>query len=219
MAGQVRRDSVDAQRMVQEQLRRRDIVDMNVLRAMSHVPRHWFVRPELRSKAYEDRALPTSEGQTISQPYIVAKMSELLGVQEGQRVLEIGGGSGYQAAVLAIMGAQVISIELKEDLAAAARQVLDRLELTERVKVMAADGTLGWAADRPYDRIIVTAGAPKLPEALRKQTADGGRIVIPIGDQKMQYLFAFDRRGEQWSQRRDIGCRFVPLVGADGWPP
>ena len=217
MTGPVCGDSADAQRMVQEQLRRRDIVDPNVLRAMSLVPRHWFVRPDLQHKAYEDRALPTREGQTISQPYIAAKMSELLGVRPGQRVLEVGGGSGYQAAVLATMGAQVISLELREDLAAAARRVLQRLELATRVQVIVADGSLGWPDEAPYDRVIVTAGAPKLPEALRRQTGDGGRIVIPVGDQKMQYLIVFDRRGEQWSQRRDIGCRFVPLVGADGW--
>lgn len=203
--------------MVDEQLRLRGIHDEAVLAAMGTIPRHLFVPESRRDQAYEDRALPTAEGQTISQPYIVARMTELLRVEAGHRVLEIGTGSGYQAAILVHLGARVWSIESRPSLAEAARRKLESLTLSDRIEVLAGDGTVGHAEQAPYDRIMVTAAAPHVPQALRDQLCDVGRMVIPLGDRERQNLNVLDRRGSTWSQHRHLPCRFVPLVGRDAW--
>ena len=203
--------------MVDEQLRRRGIHDEAVLAAMETVPRHLFVPESRRNQAYDDRALPTAEGQTISQPYIVARMTELLRVEAGHRVLEIGTGSGYQAAILVHLGARVWSIESRPSIADSARRTLKSLNLSDRIKVLTGDGTVGHAEQAPYDRIIVTAAAPHVPQALRNQLCDVGRIAIPLGDRECQNLNVLERRGSRWSQHGHLACRFVPLVGRDGW--
>jgi protein-L-isoaspartate(D-aspartate) O-methyltransferase len=208
----------EREEMVAGQLAARGIRDARVLDAMRHVPRHRFVPPELVGHAYDDTPLPIGERQTISQPYIVALMSEALALPAtGGRVLEIGTGSGYQAAVLATMGARVLSVELVPALAARARAVLAELELDDRVRVVEGDGTLGVPADAPYDGIIVTAGAPQIPRPLLSQLAPGGNLVLPIGEQDVQTLVRL-RRAEQGLTEDYLGeCRFVKLHGAYGW--
>ena len=203
--------------MVRNQIEARGVRDPRVLEAMRRVPRHRFV-PDLPAElAYTDKALPTRDGQTISQPYIVAFMTELLRVRPGLRVLEVGTGSGYQTAVLACMGAQVVSIEQNANLAESATRTIEDLGLDGSVTIVHGDGSLGWAAGAPYDRILVTAAAPRLPRALREQLADGGRIVIPIGGRRREHLIVFERNGDHWSQQRSIPCVFVPLIGEDSW--
>ena len=208
----------EREEMVAGQLAARGIRDPRVLDAMRHVPRHRFVPPELVGHAYDDTPLPIGERQTISQPYIVALMSEALALPEGGgRVLEIGTGSGYQAAVLATMGARVLSVELVPALAVRARAVLAELELGDRVRVVEGDGTLGVADYAPYDGIMVTAGAPQIPRPLLSQLAPGGNLVLPIGEQDVQTLVRL-RRGEQGLIEDYLGeCRFVKLHGAYGW--
>jgi protein-L-isoaspartate(D-aspartate) O-methyltransferase len=208
----------EREEMVAGQLASRGIRDPRVLDAMRHVPRHRFVPPELVGHAYDDTPLPIGERQTISQPYIVALMSEALALPEaGGRVLEIGTGSGYQAAILATMGARVLSVELVPALAVRARAVLAELELGDRVRVVEGDGTLGVPDDAPYDGIIVTAGAPQIPRPLLSQLAPGGNLVLPIGEQDVQTLVRL-RRGEQGLIEDYLGeCRFVKLHGAYGW--
>jgi protein-L-isoaspartate(D-aspartate) O-methyltransferase len=171
----------------------------------------------LREQAWRNVALPIGAGQTISQPYVVALMTEALGLGGGERVLEIGTGSGYQAAVLAELGAEVISIERNSRLAAAAADRLRELGYG-RVAVHAGDGTAGWPAAAPYDRIIVTAAAPRTPPPLRQQLRpDGGRMVIPVGDANEQTVVVVERRGEAFAERRLAPVRFVPLIGRAGW--
>jgi protein-L-isoaspartate(D-aspartate) O-methyltransferase len=207
----------ERQRMVEKDLRRRGIRDPRVLDAMAAVPRHRFVPAAEREHAYEDRALPLEVGQTISQPYIVAYMSEALGVRAGNRVLEVGTGSGYQTAVLARLAAEVFTVERIGDLQGAAREVLESLGVAN-VRYLVGDGTLGWEEHAPYDRILVTAGAPDVPGPLKEQlSADGGRMVIPVGDTDVQELVAVTRLGNQWTSEPLLGCRFVPLVGDEGW--
>jgi len=205
--------------MVQRQLRARGITDERVLAAMAAVPREMFVDERQRGQAYFDAALPIEAGQTISQPYIVALMSELLLASEGERVLEIGTGSGYQAAVLATMGCRVTSIERLPELAASARVRLDTLGLGELVTVRVGDGSLGDPTGAPYPRIIVTAAAPKVPEPLRNQLDPlGGRLVVPVGGRWQQELLVVIRRGEdEWVEQPAGGCVFVPLVGEAGF--
>jgi len=213
-------DSYAAQRqqMVRSQLRARGIRDERVLEAMATVPRELFLPPELRHKAYEDGAQAIGEGQTISQPYIVALMSEALQVQPGQKVLEVGTGSGYQAAVLATMGAEVYTIERIARLSARAKELLDRLGF-RNIHYRVGDGTLGWPEQAPFERIIVTAAANRVPEPLLDQLADGGRIVIPIGTEKQQMLQAIERHRGQLISSNLCPCVFVKLVGEAGWPP
>lgn len=206
-----------ARRMVEQQIRARGVRDERVLRAMEEVPRHRFVPGVSMEEAYADRALPTQEGQTISQPYMVALMTELLEVEPGMKVLEIGTGSGYQSAILAYLGANVISIERSERLAEGARRILEELGYSKRVKIYVGDGTLGWAAEGPYERILATAGAPRLPRAFEEQVVEGGRIVIPIGDRYVQQLMVYRKKGGRLEERVSIACRFVPMIGADGW--
>jgi protein-L-isoaspartate(D-aspartate) O-methyltransferase len=204
--------------MVARQLAARGISDPRVLDAMGAVPRHRFVPPDLIPQAYDDRPLPIGDGQTISQPYMVALMSEALALcGDAPRVLEIGTGSGYQTAVLAAMGAQVISLERLPALALRARGLLAELGFADRVRVLEGDGTLGWSAEAPYDGIIVTAGAPQIPRPLVEQLAPGGSLVLPIGEADLQTLVRL-RRGEQGLIEHYLGeCRFVKLHGAYGW--
>ncbi len=204
--------------MVAQQVEARGVRDARVLAAMRSVPRHRFVPPELVPHAYEDTPLPIGEHQTISQPYMVAVMSEALALSgDAPRVLEVGTGSGYQAAVLAAMGARVISLERLPALALRARGVLADLGLGDRVRVVEGDGTLGWPAEGPYDGIVVTAGAPQIPRPLIAQLALGASLVLPIGEQDVQTLVRL-RRGEQGLIEHYLGeCRFVRLHGAYGW--
>jgi protein-L-isoaspartate(D-aspartate) O-methyltransferase len=204
--------------MVEGQLRARGIRDRRVLEAMERVPRHEFVPIDQVPAAYEDRALPIGQWETISQPYIVALMSEAAAVRPGDRVLEIGTGSGYQAAVLGVLGAQVYTIERNSSLAEKARRSLARTGYGGTVEVITGDGTDGYAAAAPYHVILVTAGAPRVPEALVQQLADGGRLVIPIGSRDMQQLHLLVKHGEEVSDTVLEACQFVPLVGKQGWP-
>ncbi len=205
-------------RMVAEQLRGRDIRDPRVLAAMATVPRDAFVAEGVRGQAYGDYPLPIAAGQTISQPYIVARMTELLAVESGDRVLDVGTGSGYQAAVLAELGCLVTSIDRETLLADDARERLASLGYGARVTVVTGDGSLGHPAGAPWDGILVAAGAPEIPEALRTQLADGRRLVIPVGSRREQQLLVVERHGDEWTERSDGACVFVPLVGAAGWP-
>ncbi len=202
--------------MVQEQLIPRGISDSRVLEAMRQVPRHCFVDDALQSRAYGDFPLPIASGQTISQPYIVALMTEALGLKGTERVLEIGTGSGYQAAVLSRLCSQVYTIERINVLLAGSRRVFDQLRYFNIVAKL-DDGTLGWPEYGPYDAIIVTAGGPEIPEPLIEQLNDSGRLVIPVGDQHVQALQMLEKRGEEVEVRELEKVRFVDLVGEHGW--
>lgn len=218
------RHAPDRERMVREQLRRRGISDAVTLAAMSLVPREAFVPPEHRFAAYHDRALAIGRGQTISQPYIVARMTQALALSErgwphsSRRpvVLDVGTGSGYQAAVLAQLGAEVVSIERDASLAEAARERLARLGY--RVTLLVGDGTLGHPPRAPYDGIVVAAGAPGIPAPLTAQLADGARLVIPVGSRIEQRLTIVRRVGDGLETSSADACVFVPLVGAHGHP-
>jgi protein-L-isoaspartate(D-aspartate) O-methyltransferase len=202
--------------MVEQQMRKRGIRDERVLRAMLLTPRHIFVPADLRYAAYNDAPLPIRHQQTISQPYIVALMTELLELRGGESVLEVGTGSGYQAAVLAQIAGKVYSLERIPDLAAGAREVLSELKL-DNVEVIDVDGTLGLPEHAPYDAIIVTAAAPRVPEPLKEQLADGGRLVVPVGGRMGQMLERWRRMGDDFDQERIAPVAFVPLVGDHGW--
>jgi protein-L-isoaspartate(D-aspartate) O-methyltransferase len=204
------------QDMVATQLAARGVRDARVLEAMRDVPRHHFVPDSARHEAYEDRPLTIGQGQTISQPYMVAVMTEALAPQEAHRVLEIGTGSGYQTAILSRLAARVVSIERHAALAERAKAALDALAMTN-VEIHVGDGTEGWPPDAPYDRILVTAGAPAVPESLRQQLADDGRLVIPVGPSGFQHLMILDRHGDRIDQRQGDACVFVPLIGRLGW--
>lgn len=203
--------------MVEEQLRRRGICDERVLQAMFDVPRHEFVPPLYIQAAYEDRPIVIGEGQTISQPYIVAAMTEAANIESGDKILEIGTGSGYQAAVLARLGARVITMERIPRLAVAARERLSRLGYLT-VEVVAQDGSAGYPQQAPYDAIMVTAAAPAVPRTLVGQLADGGHLVIPVGSLHLQTLEVVSKHGEELSVRDLDPCQFVPLVGRQAWP-
>jgi protein-L-isoaspartate(D-aspartate) O-methyltransferase len=204
-------------RMVEEQLVPRGIVDPEVLRALGRVPRHRFVDPALAARAYGDGALPIGHGQTISQPAIVAAMTQALALEGGEKVLEIGTGSGYQTAVLAEIAERVFSIERLAPLYRRARALLDELGY-RRVILRHGDGSLGWRDQAPFDAIIVTAGAPHVPEQLREQLAEGGRLVVPVGDRRLQHLLRITRRAGGDRREELGGCVFVDLVGRDAWP-
>ena len=196
-------------------LKDRGITDARLLRAMGKVERHLFVPEPFTNKSYEDSALPIGKGQTISQPYTVAFMTQALGVREGERVLEVGTGSGYQAVILAEMGARVFTIERNLDLLATARKLFDRLGY--RIVSKGGDGTVGWTEFAPFSGIIVTAGAPQVPQPLLNQMADGGRIVIPVGDLDIQDLAIITRIGDRYERKQINGFKFVPLIGKMGW--
>ncbi len=183
---------------------------------MEKVPRHLFVDTALEERAYEDTALPIGKGQTISQPYTVAAQSELLGAGPGNKVLEIGTGSGYQAAVLCEMGADVYSVERHEELYLKARSILRRLGYRVRIKL--GDGSLGWSAYSPYDGIVVTAGAPVVPQELIRQLRIGGRLVVPVGDQEKQMMIRITHISEDaYEEEHFSSFKFVPLIGEKGW--
>jgi protein-L-isoaspartate(D-aspartate) O-methyltransferase len=204
--------------MIREHLMGRGIRDSAVLAAMRQVPREAFVDPGMQELAYEDHPLPIAGGQTISQPYIVAYMTEALELSGTDRVLEIGTGSGYAAAVLSRIVDTVYSVERLEELARSARQRLERLGYTN-VIVLEGDGTLGWPEHAPFDAIVVTAGAPRVPKPLLQQLARRGRLVIPVGSSSfLQNLIRVRRLGEDEFRYEDLcGVRFVPLVGVEGW--
>lgn len=202
--------------MVQEQLLGRDIVDTKTIDAMLEVPRHLFVDDALQGRAYGDHPLPIGAGQTISQPYIVAKMTQSLGLQGGEKVLEIGTGSGYQAAVLSRICDQVYTVERINSLLSAARKIFDKLRYFN-IRSKLDDGTVGWPENGPYDAIIVTAGGPEVPMPLVEQLADGGRLVIPVGDQHVQDLQLVEKNEGQIRTMSLGSVRFVDLVGVHGW--
>lgn len=206
-----------ADRMVRQQLQSRRIVDPLVLRQMRTVPRHCFVNPADQPTAYDDHALPTAHGQTISQPYIVGLMSQMLQVHPTDRVLEVGTGSGYQTMILAGLASQVISIERDEELAERARAMVTQFGLFN-VTIHSGDGTLGWPDAAPYDRILVTASAPQVPKPLMQQLVDGGRMVLPVGGRTVQRLKVVERDGDRFGHIEGLDVRFVPLIGEAGWP-
>jgi protein-L-isoaspartate(D-aspartate) O-methyltransferase len=203
--------------MVRDQIEARGVTDERVLAAMRELPRHVFVEEALAYKAYSDGPLPIGEGQTISQPYIVALMSELLQVEPGMRVLEIGTGSGYQAAVLAHMGAEVYTVERIKKLFHAARKRFMDMRMFS-VKLKLDDGTLGWPEEAPFDRIIVTAGGPEVPGPLVDQLADPGRMLIPVGaSRRSQTLVLVEKKDGRITREDKGGVAFVDLVGSHGW--
>ena len=203
--------------MLSVQLRARGIVDERVLAAMAVVPRERFVPVGSRDLAYADQAVRIGAGQTISQPWMVALMTQLLDPPTSCRVLEIGTGSGYQAAVLAAMGCDVLGIERLPELADAARERIEALAFGARIEIRVGDGSLGSPADAPWSRIIVAAGAPAVPDALVQQLADSGRLVIPVGGRREQELILVERRGAELVTTGHGPCIFVPLRGAGGW--
>jgi protein-L-isoaspartate(D-aspartate) O-methyltransferase len=203
-------------RMVEEQIIGRGVKDERVLAAMRKVPRHEFLPEAIRGMAYQDSALPLGEGQTMSQPYMVAVMSELLGLSGTERVLEIGTGSGYQAAVLAELCEKVYTVERIKNLADRARAILDRLGYRS-VAIKVYDGTYGWKDMAPFDAIIVTAGSPDIPSPLVDQLKEGGRMVIPVGERYGQTLVKVVKTPEGPVTDRSIPCVFVPLIGNHGW--
>jgi len=203
-------------KMVEEQVVARGVKDARVIAAMRKVPRHLFVEEALQNQAYSDRPLPIGEKQTISQPYMVALMTEALQLTGKEKVLEIGAGSGYQTAILAESARQVFSIERILSLTMKARMLLINLGYTN-VEIKFSDGTEGWIGESPFDAIIVTAGSPDIPQPLVDQLAVGGRLVIPVGDESVQDLIRLTKT-EEGVKREDLGgCRFVKLIGKHGW--
>lgn len=208
---------IQRQHLVDE-LRDKGIQDERVLDAINHVPRERFLDPVLSHRAYEDNALPIAEGQTISQPYTVAYQSEKLQLGRGEKVLEIGTGCGYQTAVLVEMGCRVYTIERHAKLLEIARKNLDLLGYSDRVVSRAGDGTRGWPDFAPFDAIIVTAGAPDVPETLTKQMqSDGGRMIIPIGPLEVQTMYLIKKNKGELSGEELKDFAFVPLIGKEGW--
>jgi protein-L-isoaspartate(D-aspartate) O-methyltransferase len=204
--------------MVEEQLRRRGIRDERVLTAMAKVPRDAFVAAEDAPNAYGDSPLPIGAGQTISQPYIVAAMLEQLELRPQDRVLEVGTGTGYEAAILGELTAEVWTIERQPELAETARSILQRLGCAN-VHVVQGDGSRGLPGQAPFDKILVAAAAPRIPEMLIEQLADGGKMIVPVGTRQEQQLQLIRKTGDQVTVTpRDL-CRFVPLVGEQGWEP
>jgi len=206
----------ERERMVAHQLESRGIRDPRILEAFRRVPRHEFVPADLVSKAYTDNPLPIGERQTISQPFMVAVMTQLAEIEPGQKVLELGTGSGYQTAIIAELGAVVYSVERIPELQHSAAERLARLGYSD-VQLMVANGTLGWPEHAPYDAIIVTAGAPDVPQPLLDQLAVGGRLVIPVEEDLAQVLLVVRRTPEGFEYRRGERCTFVPLIGEHGW--
>jgi len=204
------------ERMVKNQLMARGIKDERVLQAMGKIPRHLFIQEALAGEAYNDHPVPIGEKQTISQPYIVALMTEALELKGSENTLEIGTGSGYQTAILAELSSRVYTIERIKSLLVKARKLLAKLGYNN-ILFKAFDGTLGWKEYAPFDAIMVTAGSPNVPEPLKEQLADNGRMIIPVGDRYTQELIKITRKGENFEQEGLGGCRFVNLIGVYGW--
>jgi len=215
-AGFEARAARERERMVDEQLARRGITDARVLDVMRRIPRHRFVEEGLTHGAYEDHPLPIGEGQTISQPYIVALMTSLLELTGQEKVLEVGTGSGYQTAVLGALTRRVCSIERLPRLAERARATLEALGV-QNVWIRVGNGALGWPDEAPFDRILVAAGGPSVPPPLVEQLADGGRMVLPVGSPEDQVLTVVERVGGQTQTRQAGECKFVKLVGKYAW--
>ena len=208
---------INRERMIEEQLVARGITDQRILEAMRTVPRHLFVEDAFQAHAYGDFPLPIGSGQTISQPYIVALMSLTLQLTGTEKVLEIGTGSGYHAAILSRLCQKVYTVERIDGLVGRARKVFDRLRYHNIISRI-DDGTVGWPSEAPFDRIIVTAGGPRIPEPLIAQLADPGRLVMPVGGQDMQELQVVDKRDGSITVATIEQVRFVDLIGAHGWP-
>ena len=204
------------ERMVQEQIIARGIADARVIAALRKISRHLFVDAGLVNRAYDDSALPIGDKQTLSQPYMAARMSEALRLGGDEKILEIGTGSGYQTALLAEIGFNVFSVEKLRALSRKARQLLDRLGY-QNIALHVGDGTIGWSEHAPYDAIIVTAGAPSPPKPLLEQLAIGGRLVIPVGDEQEQTLVRVSRTRFSYKEERLGECKFVKLLGKFGW--
>lgn len=217
MANPVEPEFRGARRRLIETLQDKGIKDLTVLRAIDQVPRHQFVPASVRHRAYEDCALPIGSGQTISQPLVHARALEQLALTGKEKVLEVGTGSAYQTALLGALAAQVFSIERHSALLDRARLLLSQLQV-RNVSLLLGDGTLGWREYAPYDAIVVSAGAPVVPPSLPEQLAEGGRLLIPLGDRDEQMLTLLVRRGDGFESRDIAPVRFVPLVGAGGWP-
>ena len=207
---------VARQRMLQEQIMARGIHEPHLLAAMGKIPRHRFVPQDELAWAYADCPLPIGHWQTISQPYIVALMTELLDLQPQDRVLEVGTGSGYQAAVLGQLVREVHTLEMIPELAAQAAKILAELDYAN-IHVHEGDGTLGWLPAAPYDAILVAAAAPAVPPPLLEQLADGGRLVLPVGERGRQSLEVWLRKGKDYEKREELAVAFVPLRGEHGW--
>lgn len=208
---------VARKRMVQEQIIARGISSPRLIETLAKLPRHLFVQEAMSAQAYSDGPLPIGEKQTISQPYMVALMTELLELTPNDHVLEIGTGSGYQTAVLACLVRKVYTVERIRTLATQARKVLDSLRLIN-VNIKVGDGTIGWQEEAPFDAILVTAGAPAIPETLAEQLAPGGRLVIPVGSENNQTLLRIRKEADgSLTHETGIACRFVPLIGQKGW--
>jgi len=209
--------ALERNRMVDDQIAARGVKDPRVLEALREVPRHFFIPPEFQKHAYEDHPIEIGCGQTISQPYMVAIMTELLDLEASDRVLEIGTGSGYQTAILAALAGEVVSVERHADLAEWARLRIAECGL-RNVKVIVGDGTQGYPERAPYDAILVTAGGPHVPDSLKDQLAIGGRLVCPAGPRECQRLIKLTRSSAGFDEETSIGCVFVPLIGEEGWP-
>ena len=209
--------SLARERMVKNQLIPRSIKDERVLEAMGKIPRHLFIEEALAGEAYNDHPVPIGEKQTISQPYIVALMTETLELKGDENTLEIGTGSGYQTAILAELSSRVYTVERIKSLLVNARKLLAELRYSN-ILFKAFDGTLGWNEYAPFDAIMVTAGAPSLPGPLMDQLADNGRMIVPVGDRYSQELIKVIRKGNSLEQENLGGCRFVNLIGVHGWP-
>jgi len=205
------------ERMLRDHIVARGVSDQRVLAAMAEIPRHLFVPENMRSQAYSDHALPIGDGQTISQPYVVARMTELLAVEAEHSVLEIGTGSGYQTAILARLARRVYSLERVGELARTALGRMRRLGL-DNVKIQIFDGSVGWSEVAPFDRVMITAGAPRVPPPLLEQLAAGGRLLVPEGDRGLQRLVLYEKgRHGKLRRHQGEGVAFVPLVGRHGW--
>jgi len=206
----------ERERMVKEQIVARGVEDIRVIQAMKKVPRHLFIEKTYYHQAYNDYPLPIGQNQTISQPYMVASMTELLELKDDERVLEIGTGSGYQTAILALLCSKVYSVERISELTRKARLTLKQLGFSN-INLIVRDGTLGWPEFAPYNGIIVTAGAPEIPDALIEQLANNGRMVIPVGNEASQTLNFVEKHKGRIYRKEFFGCTFVPLVGKGGW--
>ncbi len=207
----------ERQEMVARQIRNRGIRSLRVIEAMEAVPRHLFVAPEHSAAAYTDTPLPIGAGQTISQPYMVAAMAEALSLNGQERVLEVGAGCGYQAAVLSRLAREVIAVETQPLLAVGARERLMQLGF-DNIRIEEGDGSLGWPAGAPFDAILVAAGSPSVPQPLIQQLSEGGRLVIPVGPADHQELLRLTKKEGKIIRESLFACRFVPLIGSYGWP-